>query len=332
MSKTKKRFSAWNLLWIVPLLLILALVVLMYVIPAFETVEPTPVDGVANWMTVLSNDLPISDVIIPGTHDSATKDVQLAFFSKCQALTIKEQLVAGFRYLDIRVGFDEKGAKLQHGFCSCTVGSWPWSDPLYLDSVIDDCIDFLKDYPSEFILFAVKHEHGDETDEEVSAAMEAFIAENPEMWLLPDSIPTVGEARGKLVLLRRYGEAAPSEMPGLPLIWANQSGYDDYSLITADELNGSYTLHVQDRYEYPVDEKYMAFVRSLSNETDAENVNLVFLSTKGTAKYGHPYRYAKELNEKLGELSSFNGWIVVDFGSASIAEQIYRCNFVSPGD
>ena len=84
----------------------------MYLIPAFETVDKTPVEGSADWMSRLSDEKLISEVVLPGTHDSATQYVQLAFFSKCQALSIKEQLEAGFRYLDVPVSrFQELLAK-----------------------------------------------------------------------------------------------------------------------------------------------------------------------------------------------------------------------------
>ena len=52
-----------------------------------------------------------------------------------------------------------------------------------------------------------------------------------------------------------------------------------------------------------------------------------FLSTKGTATFGHPYRYARALNGKLMEREELSGWIVVDFASAPLAEHIYEFNF-----
>ena len=62
-------------------------------------------------------------------------------------------------------------------------------------------------------------------------------------------------------------------------------------------------------------------------EAGEGNVAIHFLSTKGTAKFGHPYRYAGELNEKLMARQELNGWIVVDFASAPLAEHIYEANF-----
>ena len=56
---------------------------------------------------------------------------------------------------------------------------------------------------------------------------------------------------------------------------------------------------------------------------------LSFLSTKGSAAYGHPWKYAKALNAKLLALDegALRGWIVVDFASSRLAAQIYGENF-----
>ena len=51
-----------------------------------------------------------------------------------------------------------------------------------------------------------------------------------------------------------------------------------------------------------------------------------FLSTKGTAVYGHPFRFAKELNARLLQTQRLSGWIVLDFFDAKLAEHIYSMN------
>ena len=329
MSKTNKKFSALNILWIIPLALLLALAVLMYVVPAFETVDKEKVEGSESWMADLPDDMPLSEVILPGTHDSATDNVQLAFFSKCQALGIRAQLDAGYRYLDIRLGADGGKLKLMHGFTSCTEGGFPWSKPLYLDSVLEDCYAFLREHPSETIIFAVKKEHGSETVEEFQKLLHDKIIENPLAWVIAESIPTVGQARGRIVLMRRYPDAILGGAAGIGLIWPDQAGSSNTSLNASATENRTYRLYVQDRYEYALENKWTAFTEGLAAcNTDRETVLLSFLSTKGTAKYGHPYSFARELDKRLMEMDgALNGWIVVDFGSAKLAERIYSQNF-----
>ena len=188
------------------------------------------------------------------------------------------------------------------------------------------------------MLFAVKQEHGDESVEEFETMLDAYLREHPDYWLLTDTIPTLGEARGKLVLLRRYEDAAGlGERAGIPLLWDNQDGYDNTALNTVSRDEGTYTLWVQDRYEYGTEDKWGAFCAGMYTAEEAcsgmyaaaEKTGLAinFLSTKGTATYGHPYTYARALNASLMQQTPLSGWIVLDFFSARLAEHIYTTNF-----
>lgn len=329
-GKRGKAKRLLHLLWIVPLLIVLVFSTLMYIIPAFETVDRTAVSGSADWMASLDDGLYLSEVVLPGTHDSATKNVQLAYFSKCQALTIGEQLISGFRYLDIRLSVSGDRFKLMHGFTNCTTSGCPWAGTLYLDEVLTQCCDFLSAHPTETVVFAVKQEHGSESVADFERLLDAHIRQNPEKWLLTDHIPTVGESRGKLVLMRRYDdEAGLGSNSGIPLLWANQNGSDDVSLHAATHKNGSYMLIVQDRYEYDTEDKLNAFRKGMDAGQAGESfLSIHFLSTKGTASFGHPYKFAKKLNAALlSGTDPLSGWIIVDYASPSLAERIYTENF-----
>ncbi len=308
---------------------LLLFMLVMFIIPLTETGDQTTVEGSADWMARLSDDTPLNQVVLPGTHDSGTRYVQLGFFSKCQSKGIGGQLEAGYRYLDIRLAVDGDGLKLMHGFTNCRSGAMPWNAALSLDEVLEDCYVFLAEHPTETIVFAVKQEHGNETVEAFELLLNSYVQKEPEFWLLTDTIPTVGEARGKIVLMRRYeDEAGLGSAAGIPLLWKNQNGYDDTSLNTVAEDNGSYTLWVQDRYEYGAEDKWSAFTAGMDGAGTGENdLAIHFLSTKGTAKFGHPYKYAKELNQRLLERQELAGWIVVDFASAPLAQHIYEANF-----
>ena len=317
------------LLGLLAAILVVALV--MVIVPLTEGVDKTPVPGSADWMAALPDETPINQIVLPGTHDSATQYVQLAFFSKCQGLDIPDQLAAGYRYLDIRLGVDEHNDifKLMHGFTSCKTTP-PALFDLYLDDLLRGCYAFLTDHPTETVVFAVKFEHGDRTIAEVQRMLDAYIREDPDFWLLTDTLPTLGEARGKLVLLRRWeDEAGLGAAAGIPLLWSDQKGSNDVSLDAAVEPQGNYTLLVQDRFEYSAADKWAAFTRGMEQAAGRGDGDLAihFLSTKGTAAYGHPYKYAKALNPRLLALDGLDGWIVVDFASARLAEHIYSANF-----
>ena len=334
MRKRKKRGGGWRaagriLAGVLALLLIAALC--FFVIPLTENARNTPVPGSADWMAALPDEMPLCDIVLPGTHDSATQYVQLAFFSKCQSLSIAQQLEAGFRYLDIRLGDTEKGGdypRLMHGFTNCKTGIF--GGTLTLDAVLADCYAFLAQHPTETVLFAVKHEHGDTATADFQRTLQGFTAAREANWLLTDTLPTLGEARGKLVLLRRWeDEAGLGGESGVPFLWKDQREREDTSLAAAEEPQGAFTLFVQDRFKYDADEKWNAFLTGMEAEPTDGDVLLSFLSTNGSSAYGHPWKYAKALNPRLMALNDemLKGWVIVDFATAQLAEKIYSTNF-----
>ena len=313
------------------LAVMLLAVAALFVIPLTERVDATPVAGSADWMARLPDDVPLGELSIPGTHDAGTQYVQLGFFSKCQARSVGQQLEDGFRYLDIRLAISGDGLGLNHGFCQCRTGAAPWSGRLMLEDVLEDCYDFLSAHPTEAVIFAVKQEHGDESVAEFQRVLDRYIQEDVERWYLDSELPSLGEARGRLVLLRRYDdEAELGTNAGIAITWPNQNGYDDPARAFSSEgcSVGSLTLAVQDRYEYDEEEKWAAFC---AETDDPDAVVLRFLSTKGHMTFGHPYRYAKELNPRLLVLCESQdislGWTVIDFGNAQLASAIYEQNF-----
>lgn len=323
------------ILWIVGVILAIIVVgfVVVQLLPGLtDRVKSVAVDGSNCWMAGISDDVLLSEMSIPGVHDFGSRNVQLALFSKCQDRTAKQLLNDGFRYLDIRLGVEyvkgEPVMSLYHGFTHCLSGTSVFSGHLMLDEIIKDCTDFLTENPSETILFVVKKEHGDESIAEFQRILNTYTTD---AFLLTDSMPTLGEARGKIVLIRRYeDEAGLGCDSGIYLTWSQQKANDDVTL-TYELVEGKSTqAYVQDRYKYDTDDKWNAFVSTV-NETEQlikRGVVINFLSTNGTPTYGHPYKYAKKLNAKfLTETFTGNlGWVVVDFGNAKLAQKIYTNN------
>ena len=316
--KTILKIIAWLLA------IVLLAVIVLSVIPLTERVSKAPAAGAGDWMASLDDSTVISEITVPGTHDCASCWPQLGFITKCQALTVPQQLNIGARYLDIRLGAEGDALKLFHGFTKCKTSPLPWADQIDLADVLNDCYAFLDAHPGETILFAVKQEHGDESIAEFDTLVQNYVNQSPEHWLLTDTLPTLGDARGKLILLRRY------EGTGLPLLWENQNGHDDVTLNTVREDNGSYTLWVQDRYEYGAADKWNAFTAGMQTaQIDEGSAAVHFLSTKGTLPQGHPWYFAQKLNPMLLSGSDpLSGWIVVDFLTPELAEHIYSANGV----
>lgn len=312
---------------------ILVLLSVMYIVPATEKSESEKVNNSGDWMSEISGDIYLSEMNIPGSHDCGTNYVQLPFFSKCQNDDVKTQLENGYRYLDIRLGIekkqDEVNLVLMHGFTHCRKGFWPWSGKLTLEDVLDDCANFLDQHPDETIIFVVKKEHGDEDVAEFQQWLQLEEEKYPDLFFFSERMPRLDEARGKVVLFRRYeDEAGLGRKAGLPLIWEEQPGADFPDRYYETHDNGKYHVCVQDKFELGTRDKWKVFTGAKKRfaEPSSSEVRINFLSTKGSLPYGHPYSFAKKLNKKL--LTEANtmpsGWTIVDFGTAEIAEKIYN--------
>lgn len=316
---------------------VLGAVLLLLAVPLLEHVNKKSVEGSADWMAAVDDSRLLNEINLPGTHDSATTYVELAFFSRCQDLSILEQLEAGIRYLDIRLGIEDGKMKLMHGFTNAKKNALPWSEKLWLGDVLSQCYEFLKQHPTETIVFMVKQEYGDESVAEFETLLNSYIMENPDYWYLSDSLPTLKEARGKLVLMRRYDDKAElGAASGVPMAWGNPKPEAEHELSDIASVSefATHTLKVQDMYELDTKEKWTAFSDFLEyceKGTSLEEIRINFLSTKGSLTYGHPYYFAAALNKKLLKTELINGvnygWIILDFASPELAAYIYETNY-----
>ena len=159
------------------------------------------------WMKYLLDSTPLSALSIPGTHNSPTCHKALPSV-RCQAVSPREQLENGVRFFDIRVQPDDpndpKNEKLilVHGaFPISLTGSKKFRD------LVNDVQEFLRANPSETLVMSVKREGtGDATDQHLSTILKDHYT-NPREWWTQPHVPTLGEARGKIVLMRRFALA-----------------------------------------------------------------------------------------------------------------------------
>jgi len=170
-----------------------------------------------DWMGVLPNNLPLSAISIPGTHNSHTYYRALPSV-RCQVHDLKTQLQHGIRFLDIRLqpshAFDpsKKDLHLVHGAFPISL-----TGPKYFAPILQTCYDFLAAHPSETILISLKREGvGSATDEHLAQILEKhYIAPNASKWHTDTKISYLGAVRGKLVLVRRYNVPPATKAYGL---------------------------------------------------------------------------------------------------------------------
>ncbi len=335
----KKFWKTLRTILIVLLALGVVLCCILEVYPAMHDTAAShpPAIPSADWMAALDDSLLLSEINIPGVHDAAANETQLRLMTKCQDRSIDALLLDGFRYLDIRLGAEEIGGRTEltfyHGFLHCLKDIWPWSDHLSFEDVASDCADFLKKHPTETILFVVKQEHGSESISEFERLLDDHIiaSDTADLWLLTDSIPTLGEARGKIVLFRRYtDDAGLRKRAGIYIDWFDQGNKpkEGNTPGVVTEEKETFRLYIQDRFSYDADTKWQVFTEAAVVSKDPGDVLINFLSTKGTAAYGHPYHYAEDLNARLdrNDTDALSGWTIIDFGNAYLADIIISSN------
>ena len=168
------------------------------------------VDGPC-WMSYVDGNKFLDELSIPDTHDSGTCSVDndtepQSSQAKCQQDYIPTQLLEGVRYFDIRLGKGENPG-IDHGACYLLKKDGNF---MHLSDVIGYFNTFLSENPTEALIMLVSRGNDEATDESLTTALGKVFDENPNLFYTSSRIPTLGEVRGKIVLLRRFGLAGNS--------------------------------------------------------------------------------------------------------------------------
>lgn len=202
--------------------------------------------NLARWMGELRDEYPLSMLSIPGTHNSPTCYVALPSV-RCQAVGVREQLDNGVRFLDVRVSAskDSDDLALVHSVFPVAL-----TGTRYFATLVGRLYAFLDANPSETVLMSVKREGtGWGTDRHLSQHLFRRYCggASARRWFTEPRIPTLGEARGKIVLIRRFHnhDALQAEHGGRG--WGiDASAWPDNC---ADGTVDSGLIRVQDFYE-----------------------------------------------------------------------------------
>jgi 1-phosphatidylinositol phosphodiesterase len=268
------------------------------------------------WMAGIDDDVPLAELSIPGTHETLALYEPIARTAKCQNLPLAAQLDAGVRYLDVRCRHVDNAFSIYHG---------PVFQQQELDEVLDTVIGFLEEHPSETIMMSVKEESvavGATRSFEQTFA--SYVATAPERWYLGTSVPRLGEARGKIVLVRRF--AATSSVLGIDAsAWADNQ---TFSLAPS--------LRVQDAYVVTNNDDKWAAITSLLVEARTPSTTLFLDYTSGYQARGivpDITSVSDVINQQLDDYlidpanaGAHLGVIVTDFMTESRAARIVQTN------
>lgn len=177
----------------------------------------TPITG-SNWITPLDDDIYVSQLSIPGTHDAATVHctdaiLGLSESGQCQQYTIKQQLEMGIRVFDIRPSGSDLA--IYHGMYACYNGENS-STPYKLSDIYGFFNDFLKDNSGEFIIVILRWEEERvilslNKEKQFNGAMSEFVDSDVyNKYALPRATLdkelqnlTVGDMRGHILSIMR---------------------------------------------------------------------------------------------------------------------------------
>ncbi|KAH6898449.1 PLC-like phosphodiesterase [Thelonectria olida] len=154
------------------------------------------------WMKELDDAWPLPSLSIPGTHNAATHHKALPSV-RCQAVHVREQLKNGVRFLDVRLSASPDNDEL-----TIVHGAFPISltGDKYLKDFLEDLYKFLEENPSEAIILSLKREGtGKGTDQQMGKYLKySYVDKKRSFYWTEPKVPTLGQARGKIVLVRRF--------------------------------------------------------------------------------------------------------------------------------
>jgi hypothetical protein len=296
-------------------------------------------DDNENWMMRIGDITPISGISIPGTHDSAAVGTYYTSLYTCQNRLIIDQLKGGIRMLDIRIKV--KG-KTKESLVTCH-GDQPFNEYDSLKSVFDDCKKFLSDHPSESIIMSLKVDDWADykTDQKNGIKLISLLLNDYASILYKNSnLPSMSEARGKLILLNRIDDTLDF---GTPIdIPYNIEG--EYLKV---QRNRNFPVYVQDKCTLNVAlasrKKFDLVLAALKKRYSEFKTNEVYINFCSSSAFLMGVYVMSSLLSHLGEKSYFAnrewvlGWLLFDYpfekyqtdryGYINIVDMIIDVNF-----
>ena len=281
-----------------------------------------------NWMSALPDDLKITDISIPGSHDVGSCHLHKDQDSmSTQRYYIDEILNAGARHLDIRTGLSGETVRIVHSDCHALNHE---GNDLTLREAMDWIIAFLQKNPGETVIMQPKMDkEGGKCDYlTYSTLREYAVGKGKYIWS-GDHVPTLGEVRGKILVLSRLNtdndyEDFNYDTPGTDYQWAldldhwnNSNGAESEDRAAAHTASGhNFDVWVQDNYKHTGGEKKDYIQKTLygnkgdgytngtqyhydeskKNGKDAWILNYTSASHK-SVPYKTPFDLAKEIHQ-----------------------------------
>ena len=304
------------------------------------------------WMADIPDDALLSSVNIPATHDTGTAGVVQDLVASlsvtsCQNLYYDEQLNVGARSFDIRGNATKDNAsaadvKIIHGGDTWQCQEKDGSD-LTLQSIFNTSLAFLEKHPSETIILTIKPDDGSTVGMEHAVA--EFVKNHQDKVYTDGDIPSMKEARGKIVLIRRFKltqnyEAWQTRAMGLDLTNWDDVSYRDYKYAYKTYDDGKNRVYIQDAYNtYDCDiySKKWEYIAGTMKQTTGIDTSHPIDSNSWVFNYtscanGIPLNMTRDINSDLYKDKEncidnrFLGTVMLNFIDEPMSRLIYETN------
>ena len=295
-----------------------------------------------NWMQSVPDTTLLSQVNLPGTHDTGAMAVvqdmsgilDNASITKCQKHYFEEQLATGVRSFDIRCYANANSSTVDdvmiiHG--NSIIQCYDrYGGKLSLGNLLSLSQQFLKAHPSETIVFLVKPDDG--THEDLARTLKAYVEKNPSLFWQSNTVPTMRQARGKIVLLRRFQTDSTNNLtafgPNLTQ-WDDQDYGSVKGLIKLPGTTGS-SVYIQDAYSQTGGAKKEYVSGAISQSASVPQNAYIYNYTSCTL--GFVIDTTRDVNGWLYEQSLKGkrlGNLMLNYSDMVINQKIYRSNTFS---
>ena len=301
-----------------------------------------------NWMANIPDDALLSSVNIPATHDTGTAgvvedDIPQVSITSCQNLYYDEQLNMGARSFDIRANATKDDAsvadvKIVHGGELWQCQEKNGSD-LTLQSILNTSLGFLEKHKSETVILTVKSDAGSTIGLEHAVA--EFIEKNKDKVYSGGNIPSMKEARGKIIFLRRFNltknyESSVERAMGFNLANWDDIKYKDYKYAYKLYDDGKNHVYIQDAYNTYGSEKWPYILETMKQTTGQDTSHPIeynsWVFNYTSCSRGAPLGLTREINPRLFKDEGncidnrFLGTVMLNFIDDPMARLIYETN------
>ena len=300
------------------------------------------------WMAGIPDEALLSSVNIPATHDTGTAGVvedlvPSVSITSCQNLYYDEQLNMGARSFDIRANATKDDAsaadvKIVHGDELWQCQEKNGSD-LTLQSILNTSLGFLEKHKSETVILTVKPDAGSTIGLEHAVA--EFIEKNKDKVHSGGDIPSMKEARGKIIFLRRFNltknyDSSVERAMGFNLTNWDDIKYKDYKYAYKLYDDGKNHVYIQDAYNTYGSEKWPYILETMKQTTGQDTSHPIeynsWVFNYTSCSQGAPLGLTQEINPRLFKDEDncidnrFLGTVMLNFIDEPMSRLIYETN------